>query len=161
MPLLSYFGTVGAVLLALLLLANFLLEPRRDGSAPASSFSEKNLPKPRIASRVARTTVGESRPLPSAEARFEPPRAVPVSEPGEPAEQMAWNEVQRAPTGRSSADDRQRKSFKRAKTTAELSRRHRKKPTYASPVYSTSAYYSYARAIPRLRYSAEGTLGAH
>ena len=158
MPLLSYFGTMGALLTALLLLANFLLQPQPGGAKPAAAGVETNLPKPGIASRVADRTVGQAPTLVSAVTQSEPRPVVPAPETSG-LEQTAGSSMQ-PPSDRPSSGD----MLERAKTEARSrSVRNRDATTRRgrNPTYDSRAYSSYARDMPRLRVSAEGTLGPH
>jgi hypothetical protein len=70
LPLLAYFSTIGALLMALLLVANVLLEPRpHTPPRPAATAVETKPPKPRITSRVGQQTIGDARISPWREAR--------------------------------------------------------------------------------------------
>jgi hypothetical protein len=171
MPLLLYFSTIGAVLIALLLLINLLLEPRQPKSTkPASAAVETNLPKPRIASQVARQTVGAAHTASAAGARHQ------TTSPAAPAadardrriEPTAWNPVQTAQ--QSSIEGMQSKPLNSARSRGKSVRgrntdaawHHRaKKPAYSGPAYSSPGYRSYARERPTTSSWAEGTLGPH
>src|SRR5262245_27530495 len=66
MPLLKYFVVIGALLTALLLLLDIMLEPSKAEIARlASARSDTTVPKPRIASRVGQHAVGIPVPTPA------------------------------------------------------------------------------------------------
>jgi hypothetical protein len=177
MPLLAYFGTIGVVLTALLVFANFLLKsPQPEGSGPAAAAVEANLPTPKVTSGVARHTVGVTRVAPSVElrgGRLSPdvPAAAAQAEPTEPATRDL---MQPAPEQQMSEGNVERRSLKNAKPrskTAKTRMRGRnaavargpygKGSPYSSPGSYSPGYYSYAHERPAWPFSAQGTLGPH
>src|SRR5262245_45518556 len=69
MPLVTYFGTIGGLLTALLLLINVLLDAGHGRSTPTSAPAETNLPKSRATAPVAQYTPGVTRIAPSEDVR--------------------------------------------------------------------------------------------
>jgi hypothetical protein len=171
MPLLAYFSTIGALLMALLLVANVLLEPRpHTPSKPASTDIETKLPKPRITSRVGQHTVGHARTSSWREARHgtPPPAAPAVAVQTERTDLTAWNSAHPAPDRHPGAGG-ERRSFKRAnpKGNSVLVRTRVQNPAVAgrqqgkTRTYSARAYAGPGHDRSRWSFSAEGTLGPH
>jgi hypothetical protein len=173
MPLLAYFGTIGSLLMALLLLAGFLLEPPPTSPKPGSAGAETNLPRPKITSRVGQYAAADARTAPAREPRHETsPPAAPQT-----AELTAWNSAQPATEQQAGAGG-ERNSFKAAKRKAvqvrtrvrnpgdagrqdAAWRQYGRQPTNAARAYSSYGYNSYARERPSWQSWAEGTLGPH
>ena len=158
MPLLRYFGTIGTILFGLLLFVNFLLEPPHPKGGNPVSTAEREIPKPRIASRVAQYTVGYS--LAESRARTASPVA-PLADP-EPTVGSAVATAPGQDVGAENAKTRLFASEKprgrseqtRLRNTRAASRHSAKASRYAStPVYRR---YAQERAA-----AAEGTLGPH
>src|SRR5262249_47054300 len=146
---------MGALLTGLLLLANFLLQPQPGEGSPAPAAVETNLPKPRIASRAADRTVGQAPTLVSAVTLSEPQPVAPASETPQGIEQTAGNSLQPSSSGEVLGAATAGARPRQPRTRDAPPRRAR------NPRYDSRAYSSYARDIPRLRVSAEGTLGPH
>jgi hypothetical protein len=142
MPLLGYFTTIGGVLTALLLLLNFILEPRKpETSMQATTAVETSLRKPRTTTGFMESTISMTAKAPAPEARREPEIAANLAQ------------LARQPSSR---DKTVRKSFT---TTKHKSGR---KATSAGRAYRDAAYSSYAQRPPkRQSFDAEGTLGPH
>jgi hypothetical protein len=171
MPLLAYFSIIGAFLMALLLVANVVLEPRpHTPSKAASTAVETKLPKPRITSRVGQQTVGDARISPWREARHEtpPPAAPVVAVQTERTDLTAWNSAHPARERQPGAGG-ERKSFKRAKPKGNsvLVRTRVQNPAVAwrqhgkTRTYSARAYAGPGHDRSGWSFSAEGTLGPH
>jgi hypothetical protein len=168
MPLLAYFSIIGAFLMALLLVANVVLEPRpHTPSKAASTAVETKLPKPRITSRVGQQTVGDARISPWREARHEtpPPAAPVVAVQTERTDLTAWNSAHPARERQPGAGG-ERKSFKRAKPKGNY-RTRVQNPAVAwrqhgkTRTYSARAYAGPGNERSGWSFSAEGTLGPH
>jgi hypothetical protein len=147
MPLLTYFVTVGGVLMALLLLVNLMLEPIKPESSPhAATGLETSLRKPRATTGLTTTrynqgTVGIAATALGAEVQHESSEVTGSST--QPAHQP------------SSRDGAERKSFAKAKLKSG------RKATAGRRPYRDAVYSNYALAPPNWRSSAEGTLGPH
>ena len=160
MPLLRYFGTVGTILFGLLLLANFLLEPPRPKGVNPVSTAEREIPKPRIASRVAPYTVGYAQSTSMAESRAR--TASPVA-PLADLEPMVGTAVATAPEQDVRAENAKTRSFASTKPRGRSeqarfrnTRAASRHPAKASRYASTPVYRKYAQER-----AAEGTLGPH
>src|SRR5262245_40810453 len=173
MPLLAYFGTVGALLAGLLLLTNLLLvPPRSEGPRLAVSVAESDLPKPRSANRVERYTVGVTRIAPSEEMRGGrlSPAAPARSEPtGSTTPDVVQSESKKQPR------EGERSSPARAKPKSKVAkvRTMGRNARVAGRQYDGTATYPGAGSFPvqqpmaytqerrRWSFSAEGSLGPH
>jgi hypothetical protein len=150
MPLLGYFGTMGAVLIAVLLFASFILEPRRiEGSLPNSAV-EANLPRPRILSRVEQYSAS-ARTAPSMQAGHG------SSDPVSAAVRETL--VQSAPS-RDAIEPAPVQPAKARNNTARGAawRQNRLDPGYLSYAQDKRGY---AQERARAQSAAEGTLGPH
>jgi hypothetical protein len=177
MPLLAYFGTIGALLTALLVFVNFLLQPPGSKKSQAAvAAAEAKLPQPRPTNRIAEYTAGVTRVAPSAEPRYGPPPAVPAADVQDSAlEQATSIPLQPAPEQQSSTSGPERKSLQRPKAkvkSAKARSRARnahagwspdgRRPAYYDPAYFGRGYNAYARERSSWPFStAQGTLGPH
>jgi hypothetical protein len=163
MPLVAYFGAIGALLTAILLLTNVLLESGHNSSRSVFAPVETNLPKPRISASTAQHTVGVTRIAPSEDIQdgrvySAAPAAADRAEPQQ----------------RPSESDVERRSLKKAKPDSKVTKtrsrsRHadagwrRKRPTYSNvtPRSYGSGFYSYARETPASSFPTRDSLGPH
>ena len=169
MPLLRYFGTVGTILFGLLLLANFLLEPPHPKGVNPVSTAEREIPKPRIASRVGQYTVGYAQSTSMAESRARtasPVAPLAEAQPGD-REPMAGTGVATGPEQDVRAENAKTRSFASAKPRGRSEqarfrniRAASRHPAKASRYSSTPVYRRYAQERATFS-SAEGTLGPH
>jgi len=160
MRLLAYFGTMGAVLTMVLLLASFIVEPSRPRGSLPNSAVESNLSKPRILSRVEQYSA-TLRIAPAVQAGYSSPdpgsAAGPGISPSAPGQGSGASAVETAPVQRpvSTSKTAQRRNIDNPDAAW---RRHRRDPAYSS--------YAQERRgpAPERRTSqswAEGTLGPH
>jgi len=170
MPLVAYFSTVGAALVALLLFVNFLLEPPHPTKAKPDA--EANPPNSEISRPVSRQTVGVTRTAPSAPDPYAlPPRDLPplTAAQIEQTDPMASSSALPATEPKSSRDTkpRRRSAHIRARTPNSddpwrfLSRQPAAAPAYTASAYSDTRYDSRAGLRSRWSSSAQGTLGPH
>jgi len=155
MPLRAYFSTAGVLLVALLLLTNFWLDPRLPMNAkPATTGAETKLANLEVDNPASRQAVGVTRALPSTPDPYAlPPRAVVQTEQPAPAAE---------PQRKSSKP--KRKSAQVRAQAADVDdpwRQFGRQPAYAAPAYSDSRYDSRAGLRTRRSSSAQGTLGPH
>jgi len=161
MPLLKYFGAMGPLLTALLLLVSHLLEPPRPAnSRPVVAIDEVKPPQPRTTDGTAGRIVDVTRAAPGAEARSAaaPPPVAVADRPEVPIAETASTSTQLA-TELWAAGGSDQKSLERAGSKGKAARaRPRERNVVAG--WGRDAYASYARERAWSS-AAQGTLGPH
>ena len=151
MPLVRYFITVGAALVALLLLVNLSLEPHQATNAkPQSTGAVASPPMP-----ASQQTVGVTRTPPSAPDPYSLRRPEPTPLPA--------LEQQTQPTSVTETKPKRKSAQVRTRTPDfdDPWRRFGAQPAYTGPAYSDTRYDSRAGLRSPRSSSAQGTLGPH
>jgi hypothetical protein len=157
-PLLAYFLTVGALLTALVLLVNVVLEPSKpEKPQPAVAAISTGSPKPRITTGSAQYT-GSTRPVaPSAQAEHAKPTTTTST---------LRQSAQEQPSGSGEAEPKPLTRAKPKKSTAQKPKGGRNADAVWRNDRGDAGYSSYAQKPaqpPTVRGTspAEGTLGPH
>jgi hypothetical protein len=156
MPLLKYFVIIGVLLTALLLLADFMLEPTKaEISRLISARGETDLPKPKIRSRVGQQAMGSAETTPALEAQRRTTRA---SQARHEAVASGANHAGLRATERPVNEDRL-ESVKRAKPkhkTAKIPTRRQDTDVAWRHPHSRPGYNAYAQERPGWPFFAQG-----
>jgi hypothetical protein len=165
MPLVTYFGTIGAILTVLMLLVNVLLDPGHDRSNPESAPAETNLPKPRATAPVAQYTPGVTRIAPSEDVQGGrlSLAAPPTAASAEPQQQQSESEVERTSLQRRKPDGRTAKIRTKGRNANVAGRHSGRKTAYSdlSPGYYSPGFHSYARERPAWPFPIRDSLDPH